>query len=260
MNGLIEIIAGTLGGGKSMCAAERAYWHLERGAYCFTNVEMFPDKIEQRMAERGYKYDPERLTILDGKSLRDFHRQISRGTADSQVLVMLDEAHLEWNSRDYQSTRKDPRDREMLTFITLCRKLDIILLFITQSPEDIDKQLRKKANLLWMCRNFRHYKIMGLIPFPIPVFTRVCFDIAVGNAKPVKQHSEVFLRPSWACELYNSDALLGEAADQFANMKVVSASPLERIPKRKRVKKRKPSTIGWAEGLLIVSSCVLCFV
>jgi len=257
MNGRIEIIAGTLGGGKSMCAVERAYEHLERGGYVFTNVEMHPEKIAERMLSRGYVFEPDRLVRLDGNSVSDFHLQVARGTADAQVLVMIDEAHLEWNSRDYAVTRKDTQAKEMLNFCTLVRKLDIILLFITQAPEDIDKQLRKKANLLWICRNMRYYKIWGIIPFPLPIMTRTCFDIAVGHAKPMKQFSEFFLRPTWACQLYNSDALLGQAAGKFAEMQTLVARPLKRVP-RKRIR-RADTRLKWVLAVVSFSSCVTCF-
>lgn len=230
MKGYIEIVAGTLGGGKSMAAVERAYYHLLAGGWVYTNIELHAGAIRGQMVRHRRVFRDERLVFLEGRSVSGFHMQIARGTVQSQVLVMIDEAHLEWNSRDYQSTKSDPSGREMLNFITLVRKLDIILIFITQSPEDIDKQMRKKASWLLMCRNLKDLRLFGFIPLFVPLFVRTRYDIAVGGNKPRKVSSEWFFRPKWVCELYNSDALLGAAAGKFSGMRVVEAAPLERLP------------------------------
>lgn len=253
MNGWIEIVAGTLGGGKTMHGVERAFDHLLKGCYVFGNVAFKPDRIAAEMASRGYEFDAPRLSQLNGKSLDDFHTQIARGTNDSQVMVLIDEAHLEWNSRDYQTTKSDPKARAMLNFITFVRKLDIILVFITQSPEDIDKQLRKKASLLTMCRNFKNFRLGGVFPLPIPLMSRVTYDISIGNKKPERINFEIFQRPKWVCELYDSDALTGKAQDTFGGLRTVKARPLNRIA---RVSKPSPKTnYATVAGLAAAASC-----
>lgn len=228
MNGYIEIVSGTLGGGKSMATVEFIYNWLKRGAYAFTNIEMHHEKVCAQMWQDGFIFEPERLKLLDGKTIKGFTSQISRGTNDCPVIVAIDEAHLEWNSRDYQETKKDKGSRDMLNFITMVRKLDIILYFITQSPEDIDKQLRKKAAYLTMCRNFKGFRIWNMIPFPFPIMTRTRWDISVGNPKPVRLEGHFFTRPKWVCEMYNSDALLGEEASKYSAMATAHGSPLAR--------------------------------
>lgn len=229
MIGWIEIVSGTLGGGKTMAVAEKLYDWLKRGAYVFTNIEMHKDKIAEQMYRDGYVFEPERLTLLDGRTIKGFISQIKRGDQSCPVVVAIDEAHLEWNARDYQQMKSDSQSKDMLNFITMVRKLDIVLYFITQSPEDIDKQLRKKAAYLTMCRNFRGFKIWNLVPFPFPIMTRVRFDISVGNPRPVRLEGHFFFRPKWVCDLYNSDALLGVEASKYSNMETAHASPLRRV-------------------------------
>lgn len=228
MNGYIEIVSGTLGGGKSMYAVEEGYKHLKKGGFWYTNIEVHPEMVAEQMRFEGLIFDPQRLVRLDGKTIRGFIDQIKRGTSKSPVMVTLDEAHLEWNARDYQSTRKNEGDRDMLNFITMVRKLDIILYFITQSAEDIDKQLRKKAAYMTLCRNFKGFRFLNMIPCPIPIMSRTRWDISVGNSKPIRLWGNFFFRQKWVSEMYNSDALLGACADRFEALQTVEGEPLKR--------------------------------
>jgi hypothetical protein len=244
MNGAIELITGTLGGGKTLVAVERIYEHLERGGYVFTNIELYPEEITRRMAERGYVFDPSRLTFLKPEDMEKFHEHVARGTKNSQVMVAIDEAHLSHHARDYLNT-----DTSLVDFNTLVRKLDILLLYITQDPSNLDKQFRKMVGTLWVCRNMRHYKILGVLPFPIPIFFRVQFDTTRGQ-KPVKVSSDISYRKSWACGMYNSDALLGSTAQRIGQLRQVEAKPLARIPLKQRPKSLEPSYAleFWASG------------
>lgn len=244
MNGFIELVTGTLGGGKSAFAVERIYEHLKRGGWVFTNVECYPDKIAERLARDGYVFDPERLVMLQGDA-REFHRVIRRGTSDSLVMLVIDEAGLELNSRDWAKT-----DKDQLAFNTMARKLDIWLVYISQDANDVDKQIRKKADTIWVCRNMKKLKIWGFIPFPLPFYFRVRFDNTRGT-KPQKMDSELLLRsPAWG--LYNSDAMVGLVAQKFSGMRSVEASPLKRIS-------RPPKPVEFSPALAAFASCVAFF-
>ena len=229
MDGGLELICGTLGGGKSLTAAERIYKHLLRGGCVYTNIQMYPEKVAEHMRERDSRvFVPERLIQLDGSNLSGFHNQVKRGTRKSRVLIVIDECHLEWNARDYQKTNKDSQKREMLNFVTLVRKLDIDLVLITQDSTDIDKQLRKKGSVLTVCRNLKKMRIFGVIPFPLPLFTRVQFDVSIGHSKPVRIGCKVYRFPVWVGEIYNTDALLGNVAGIFEALEVAESGKLQK--------------------------------
>ena len=225
MNGSIEITSGTLGGGKTYFEVDRMYQHVAAGGWAYTNIEIYPQKFAEALARDGLEFDPKRLVFLEGDPDR-FHERISRGTADSQVLVVIDEAGLAFNARDWAKT-----DRALLTFNTLARKLDINLHYISQDIEDIDKQFRRKASKLWICRNLRHYRIGGVVPFPIPIMVRICMDNTVKTGKAVREFAEPVIRRQWICDLYNSDALHGSHAGAFSGMAAVRGEPLRRIPR-----------------------------
>ena len=226
MNGFIEIVTGTLGGGKTSLAVERIYDHLKRGAWVWTNIECYPKEIDQRLAREGYVFEPERLNMLNGDA-RDFYKSVKRGTADSLVMLVIDEAGLEFNSRDHAKTEKD-----QIAFNTMARKLDIWLVYISQSHNDVDKQIRGKADTVWVCRNMKKLKLWGVIPCPLPFYFRVRYDTTRGGGKLTYMDSEMLLRsPAWG--LYNSDAMVGVAAEKLKAMEQVKGSALQRIPKPK---------------------------
>lgn len=248
MNGFIELVTGTLGGGKTAFAVERIFDHLCRGGWVYTNVECYPDKIAERMAIKGLEFDPERLVMLQGDA-REFHKVVKRGTADCLVMLVIDEAGLEINARDWAKT-----DKGTLAFNTMARKLDIWLVYISQDANDVDKQIRKKADTIWVCRNMKKLKIWGFIPCPLPFYFRVRFDNTRGT-KPQKLDSELLLRPaSWG--LYNSDAMVGQVSEQFRGMQAVTAAPLKRI-ERKRPPQRAPLSLMLTASAF--SSCVTFF-
>lgn len=223
MNGWIEIVSGTLGGGKSMFAVQRIYEHLKSGGWVFTNIEIYYDMVKAQMLEDGLIFQPERLVKLVGNE-ETFHTQVSRGTADSAVMVVIDEAGLSHNAVDHAKL-----DRGLLTFNTLARKLDIILIYISQDPTDVVKQFRKKARFIWICRNLSHFRLLGVIPMGVPMMFRVCFDNTRGGGKPMHVRTDIGFRRPWLCKLYNSDALLGKGSDEIAKIATVRGTPLERV-------------------------------
>lgn len=246
MNGKIWAVTGTLGGGKTTMSAEIGLIHLLMGGWVFTNVAFDVDKVAQWMAEKARKFDPARLVFLKG-DLSEFHRVLPRGTPEMPVMVLLDEASLDFNSRDYRDTSRD-----LLAFANFVRKLDIHLVFITQKFEDLDKQFRGRVSELYVCRNMKSYRIWGIIPCPLPFYFRVRFDTTRGSgAKPQRLDSEVVWR-SWAWGLFDSNALTGKGHEQFLSMATAHASPLEKIQKPKT----KAAT-SWPE--LIAAACAAFF-
>lgn len=222
MNGRIEIISGTLGGGKTAKAVEIMLGHLASGGYVFSNVEIYPDKVAEKLKSRfGVKWDPSRYVFLTGDA-RDYHTQVKRGTAQQVVMLVVDEAGLDLNARDWSKT-----DKHLIAFNAMARKLDIHLVYISQDSNDIDKQVRKKADTIWHCRNLRRYKIFGLWDCPVPMFFRVRYDNARGGQTAVRQDFEVTWWP-WSIGTYNSDALVGSVAAQWNGMQVANGAPLER--------------------------------
>jgi hypothetical protein len=242
MNGSICLVTGTLGGGKTLLAVEEIFAHVMRGGFVYTNIALRFEAFAELCRKRGVIFDPNRVKIIEAKSLTSFQTQIGRGTHDMPVLVVIDEAGLEINSRDWKSMT-----REFLNLNVLIRKLDIRMIYIAQKAAMLDKQVRELCQTQIDCRNMKNFRLFGVFPLPIPIRVRVHHDCTWG--KPNKTHTDTAWGKSWAYPLYDSDALIGEAASKFAALEQHTATALQRI--------EKPFQTSWLFPSFVAASVAL---
>jgi len=152
----------------------------------------------------------------------DVWQSAVQGTEELQTMLIIDEAHVEHNSRDHKKT-----SAEQILFNTMARKLRIHVIYITQDILNVDNQFRRMCQTIYYCRNAKHATFFGLIHFPFNLFFRVPYLCGPGVA-PKVQKPEVILRPiSWG--MFNSHALVGRAAETFSILKSAKTSPLKRL-------------------------------
>lgn len=228
MNGSIDLFTGLLGGGKTLLAVEEIAYHIRRGGTVYTNIALKLDGLRAWMAEHGLDLDESRIHILKVEDIEEFHKHVARGTKDMASLVVIDEASLNLNARDWQKLNRD-----LWNFNVLVRKLDIRLIYISQQPEYLDKQIRGLVREQVDCRNLRNFYLGGILPIPIPLLIRVYARKGFGG-KAMRSHAEFCPAPRWVYPLYDSDALLGKAAGQFSDMPFVNTAPLKKIPRVER--------------------------
>ncbi len=221
--GKIEIFTGALGSGKTAFAVELAMEHLLRGGTVITNVEMNRERLRDWLASEGREFDDGRLKFIEDSG--EFYKEISVGAENMCVMALIDETHIEHNSRDWQKTT-----RELLLFNTMARKLYVHVVYITQNENNIDKQLRSLANIVWRCRNMSQLRVLGVVPFPFPVLVRVPHLYTPGM-KPVHMAPQ-FSYKSKAFGFYKSDAIVGSAKALFSTLPQADISPLRRIPRK----------------------------
>lgn len=226
VEGSLEFYLGALGSGKTSFAFERALEHLLKGGTVVTNIDFYPEKIAEWMADNyGLEFDPARLIkVEDGQ---DIWEKAVRGVEGMAAMLLVDEAHVEHNARDFQKTQK-----KQLMFNTMVRKLKIHLVYITQDLANVDKQFRRMAQKITYCRNLAHFKLWGFIGFPFNLFVRVPYVCGPG-VQPMKQAAEVTSRPlSWG--LFNSHSLVGQAEEAFGGLAVAAFGPLKKIARRSK--------------------------
>ena len=173
---MIECYEGRLGGGKTYSAVVRIVDHLRRGGLVATNVELKWDRIVEYAGDRfGVVVESDQIIRLADEQIGLFHRHTPSGTAGLPVLVVIDEAHLTFNSRDYAKT--DKLYRETLTFLTQSRKVHTDVIFISQSVLNMDKQFMRLVQFIWRFRDLSKWKIPGLgLAWPINQILCVQFD------------------------------------------------------------------------------------
>lgn len=214
--GSTTIITGSLGGGKSALAVEMIMEHLSLGGTVVTNIEVYPEKLAEWMRDEfGLVMDPDRLRVLDRASIRDFHDLAVRGNEERTVLMVLDEAALDLNAREWKTL-----PQELFNFVVLCRKLIIDLVLVAQDANDVDKQLRQKMQYEVHCRSLKKF-------LKLPIFVRVRYALELGK-KPWRIGAK-FRWKSEAFGRYNSKALHGERAQIFGALEQAKSGALERV-------------------------------
>lgn len=177
---MLSIFDGRPGDGKSYTAvAMKILPHLAAGGYVATNIEMIPEGVAAYILKRtGKVFNSERLRILTEDEAPSFHRHIPPGNENVRVLVVLDEAHLFFNSRDWQKSDKGHRDTFNLA--TQHRKYFLDIVLISQHFANIDSQFLRLVEELWRFRDLGKWKFpfpgMGWFKIPFVRFLAVVYD------------------------------------------------------------------------------------
>lgn len=201
---MIELYEGRLGGGKTYSATVRMVDHFRRGGVVCTNVELIWPKIKSYIEDKwGLIAEDSQFIPLSDDQIGLFHHFTPSGTKQLPVLVVIDEAHLTFNARDFAKT--DKLYRETLTFLTQSRKVNTDVIFIAQSVLNMDKQFMRLVQFIWRFRDLAKWKIPGLgIAYPLKQILAVQFDY---DGKTILQRSFV-RKDTKIFGLYNTDSLI----------------------------------------------------
>lgn len=251
VEGKLEFYCGALGSGKTAFAWERAMFHLLKGGTVVTNIQFYRERLRDWIRSHGFKMDDKRLIYVEDGA--EIWRHAQTGNDAMTVMMIIDEAHVEHNARDWQKS-----SREQLMFNTMARKLTIHLVYITQDINNVDKQFRGMANLIWYCRNTENWA-WGPFKFPVRVFFRVPYLCGPG-APPRRMSPEITRTPvSWG--YYKTKALVGRAQELFASFQKANTEPLERIGPSKLMQARasfkRRIVTEWVFSVATAAACTL---
>lgn len=141
---MISFYTGTPGSGKSYHATERIDRCLRRGINVICNYS-----IKTNAHHKGifvYKKNAD-LTV---DFLMQFALKHHVRDKESQTLIVIDEAHIKFNSRGY-----DMKERlEWLEFLAVTRHIGYDVIMITQNDRSIDRQVRGLVEY-----NFKHRRL-----------------------------------------------------------------------------------------------------
>ena len=163
---MIRYVTGTLGAGKTFHSTRLLIEHLTKGGVVVTNIECVYPKIRDLIAKRSKVWiEPDQLRVFDPEVTPEWQTVIPWGHAEGQVLVVMDEAHLFYNSRDWATTAA--ANKALLSFLTQSRKAGVDVLWITQDSGNVDKQFRVLAEWELAVVNTKHLPLgwLGMLPF-----------------------------------------------------------------------------------------------
>ena len=172
MDAIIEVLTGKVGSGKTYSAVERIYLHLLRGGIVYTNIDLAWEKVAHYAYGDGVVLDPIQYQKFTNEQVPHFYNCVQAGLPDLHTLIVVDEAQLFWNSRDYKQT-----SRELMTFVTQTRKVNCSILLLTQHESTIDKQFRLQIQYLWRFRDLQKWRFQALgFTYPFPHILQTCLD------------------------------------------------------------------------------------
>jgi hypothetical protein len=148
----IHFISGKPGSGKSLYGVHLLLKEITQGnRNVVTNLPLHPGRLNEYLQERWPNRDfrlLQRLTILTEDEARKFWLHRGDQTTPIGVMYQLDELHLFFNARDWMATGRD-----CLHYLSQHRKLGDIVIAITQSVPNVDKQFRSVAEDFTVLRN-----------------------------------------------------------------------------------------------------------
>lgn len=170
---MISLYTGSVGSGKSYHGIELGLEWLRNGKNVIANFPILPPdkylfkKSRKRWEERVSRWDFRNDITVEYLMATS----ISKGWfgKESQCLVVIDEAGILFNSRDWQ-TEKGSRDK-WIKFLSQSRKFGYDFIFVCQSDRMIDRQIRGLVEY-----EVKHYKLNNSFMLKwLSVFKVTCF-------------------------------------------------------------------------------------
>jgi len=201
---MIVLYSGTPGSGKSLDSARTISNWVRRGAPVICNFPVDVSSIKTRREKHFYfwsntELSPDRLVAFS----RDYFN--GRRCREDSILLLIDEAQLLFNARDWSSKGRD----RWTWFFTMHRHFGFFIILCAQFDRMLDRQLRclieyeyihrKVTNLGW-----RGAFLSFLMLSPMNLFVKV----KVWYPMKEKVGAEFYRRKQSYCKLYDTFALL----------------------------------------------------
>lgn len=203
---MISCYEGVLGGGKSYHAVKHILSYLAKGGNIYANIPLVWPQVRRYCRRRwGFIPHPRQYHSLTLDELSKLDKVVVGGTSDSPSLLVVDEIHLYFNSRDWATT-----SRSFLAWLTQSRKLHCDCIFITQNHLNMDKQFTRLLGRYWHFRDLRQWKLPGLgIRWPLKQF----FSAEIDQDGKTVLHSRFEPIDSDVFKCYSSDQLFDGQSD-----------------------------------------------
>lgn len=191
---MVILYTGTPGSGKSYHATSQVHNCTKKGLNVIAN---FSVTLPQKYQYRFYYVPTEKITV---EYLLNFSINNHVPNKERQTLLMIDEASILFNSRDY--ARKDRM--EWLKFFSQHRKLGYDVILITQQDRSLDRQIRGQIEYNYVHRKLTNFGIKGWIIRFLIHKQFVCVHVWY----PVKERMD--------CEYFSIKKRIADSYDTFS--------------------------------------------
>lgn len=197
---MIYLYTGSPGSGKSYHVARDIYNRLTKHKHkrVIANFKIDVSMIKKCKGEFIYK-DNSELTV---EYLLEYAREKHVMGIENQTLLVIDEAQVKFNSRDWQINRDERM--KWIEFFSQHRKLGYNVIMITQFDRMIDRQIRSLVEYEVKHRKVNNFKIGKLLP----VTTFACVTYWYGVNEKIEVEF-IFYRKKYS-SIYNSYAIISK--------------------------------------------------
>lgn len=202
---MIYLYSGTPGSGKSLHAAKTIVEWCKRGKGVICNFPVDVSHVK-RIRSNPIYLDNSQISV---DSLTDYARSHHRVGKESQTLVVIDEAQVKFNAREFQV-----RDRQKwCTFFSMHRHYGFDFILICQFDRMLDRQIRCLIETEYKHRKLNNYGFGGTV---LQLLTLnhswfICIEYWYGGNK-LKLGNEIFPYKKMYGKIYNTFALFDDSA------------------------------------------------
>lgn len=235
---MIRCYTGTPGSGKSLHSIRRILDFLADGKNVIANFPIKLSEIKEKKRKGRFFYVPNEKITVD--YLYQFHKMYHRDDAESQTLLIIDEASVKFNCRTYG-------DKDRLAFCSFFaqhRKFGYNIVLVCQNLRQIDRQIRDLIELEVIHRKLNNYSFFRILPFPF--FTAVEKNLAVRE----RNDYEFFTYSKKIGDLYDTFYDFTRTKDFKGNKELeaaVLASELT-VQGKEASEKRRPARLPAVKG------------
>lgn len=160
---MIELYTGSIGSGKSI--------HVVRSIKRKTRRPVIMNFPLRQMRKNWTYRDNDDLTVeFLVEFTREHHARKYRDgrIREGEILLVIDEASMMWNARDYNAKGKGEFTRKWLRFFAQSRKLGYDVILVAQFDKQLDRQIRECVEY-----EVRHHSAKHM--FPIKYLVKLLF-------------------------------------------------------------------------------------
>lgn len=179
---MILCYQGSPGSGKTYDAVNRVVENLKRGRVVYTNIDGLDDSLNREVIKVLTNLDDyeisQKLIFLSSDQIACFWKHAKAGS-----MVVIDEIHNWFNSRDWQSAK----NREFASWASTHRHQGYDVIMITQNIQKVDSQVRSVVEFTY---EYRKLNMFG------PLFKNryICYAYMGGEAtgKPMGKNTRTY--------------------------------------------------------------------
>ena len=192
---MIWFYSGTPGSGKSLNSARAIYYNLFKYKRdVIANFDINKDVYDKKKKKGAFTFISNRDLSAEKLINLSIERGYYQNKKEGQCLVVIDEASIIFNSRNWNSKGR----MEWLDFFVHHRKYGYNIIMISQFSGQIDKQIREVFEYEFVHRKLTNYGFMRLLPFNV-------FMVIERAAKfKMKNNTSTFLYSKKYANLYDT--------------------------------------------------------